>query len=318
MRALVTGVAGFIGSHLGERLVDSGVSVVGIDGFTDYYDPKLKRENLEGLVRSEGFRLVEGNLRELDLGDWLADVDVVFHLAAQPGVRRSWGREFEIYLNENLLATQLLLEAVRDFGVDRLVLASSSSIYGDAERMPTPEDASPRPVSPYGVTKLAGEHLCRLYFSRFEVPVVMLRYFTVYGPRQRPDMAFTRFIQAVADGEAIEVFGDGLQSRDFTYVDDAVSATIAAGSSGRPGEVYNIAGGSQATVLDVIESLGELVGHEVAVRHLPPVPGDARHTSASIEKAAADLEYAPRTPLSEGLSRQVAAGPRGGAGADAE
>jgi nucleoside-diphosphate-sugar epimerase len=317
MRALVTGVAGFIGSHLGERLVDSGVSVVGIDGFTDYYDPGLKRANLERLGRSEGFELFEGSLRELDLGDCLAGVDVVFHLAAQPGVRRSWGREFEVYLNENLLATQLLLEASRDAGIDRLVFASSSSIYGDAERMPTHEDAAPRPVSPYGVTKLAGEHLCRLYFSRFDVPIVMLRYFTVYGPRQRPDMAFTRFIQAAADGAAIEVFGDGQQSRDFTYVDDAVSATVAAASSGRPGEVYNIAGGSQATVLEVIESLRELVGHEVTVRHLPPVPGDARHTSASVEKAVDDLEYAPRTPLSEGLSRQVAAGPRGGTETDA-
>ena len=234
MSALITGVAGFIGSHLAERLVGSGVSVVGADGFTTYYDPSLKRRNVEALAGSDRFRLVEGNLRDLDLSELLDGVDVVYHLAAQPGVRRSWGREFEIYLNENLLATQLLLEAVRNTEVRRFVFASSSSVYGDAERLPTRESDTPRPVSPYGVTKLAGEHLCHLYFSRFDVPTVPLRYFTVFGPRQRPDMAFTRFIQAATDDTEIEVFGDGLQSRDFTYVDDAVSATIAAGEKGRP------------------------------------------------------------------------------------
>ena len=196
--ALVTGVAGFIGSHLAERLVESGVKVVGIDALTDYYDPSLKRSNLEGLQGSDAFRFINGNLRDLDLGASLADVDVVYHLAAQPGVRRSWGREFEVYLNENLLATQLLFEEAKDAGIERLVFASSSSVYGDAETFPTPETAVPQPVSPYGMTKLAGEHLCRLYCSRFGVPIVMLRYFTVYGPRQRPDMAFTRFIRAVA------------------------------------------------------------------------------------------------------------------------
>ena len=260
MSVLITGVAGFIGSHLAERLVDSGESVVGTDGFTTYYDPTLKRRNIEDLARSERFRLVEGNLRDLELSGLLAGVDVVYHLAGQPGVRRSWGREFEIYVNENLLATQLLLEAVRDTDVRRFVFASSSSVYGDAERLPTCESDTPQPVSPYGVTKLACEHLCHLYFSRFGVPTVPLRYFTVFGPRQRPDMAFTRFIEAATEEREIEIFGDGLQSRDFTYVDDAVSATIAASSRGRPGEVYNVAGGSQATVLQVIEILGDLLG----------------------------------------------------------
>ncbi|MEK6326230.1 MAG: NAD-dependent epimerase/dehydratase family protein [Actinomycetota bacterium] len=307
MSVLITGVAGFIGSHLAERLVDSGASVVGTDGFTTYYDPTLKRGNLEGLERSERFRLVEGNLRDLELSELLAGVDVVYHLAGQPGVRRSWGREFEVYLNENLLATQLVLEAVRGTDVRRFVFASSSSVYGDAERLPTRESDTPRPVSPYGVTKLAGEHLCHLYFSRFDVPTVALRYFTVFGPRQRPDMAFTRFIQAAMEDREIEVFGDGLQSRDFTYVDDAVSATIAAAEKGRPGEAYNIAGGAQATVLEVIELLGELLGLGVPVRHLPPVPGDARHTGADVEKARGDLGYAPRTGLKEGMSKQIAA-----------
>jgi UDP-glucuronate 4-epimerase len=307
MPVLITGVAGFIGSHLGERLVDSGESVVGIDSFTTYYDPAVKRRNIERLMSSDSFRLVEGSLREVDLNDLVAGVDVVYHLAAQPGVRRSWGREFEIYLDENLLAMQQLLEVVRGAGVERFVFASSSSIYGDAERLPTHESDSPLPVSPYGVTKLAGEHLCHLYFSRFEVPTVPLRYFTVFGPRQRPDMAFTRFIHAAAEDREIEVFGDGLQSRDFTYVDDAVAATIAAAERGRPGEVYNVAGGAQATVLEVIEILGELLGRSVPVRHLPPVPGDARHTGGDIEKARGDLGYAPRMGLREGLSRQIAA-----------
>jgi nucleoside-diphosphate-sugar epimerase len=307
MRALVTGVAGFIGSHLAERLVDAGASVVGIDSFTTYYDPELKRRNVEGLAGLDAFTLVEGDLRDMDLGDSLAGVDVVYHLAAQPGVRRSWGKEFEIYLNENLLALQLLLEAVRSAQISRLVFASSSSIYGDAESFPTPETASPRPVSPYGVTKLAGEHLCHLYFSRFGVPIVMLRYFTVYGPRQRPDMAFSRFIEAAARDQEIEVFGDGEQSRDFTYVEDAVGATIAAASEGHPGAVYNVAGGSQATVGEVIERLEALLGRGVRVRHLPPVPGDARHTSADITSARRDLGYAPSVRLEDGLARQVAA-----------
>jgi UDP-glucuronate 4-epimerase len=307
MRALVTGVAGFIGSHLAERLVGSGASVVGIDSFTTYYDPERKRANVEGLAGLDAFTLVEGDLRDMDLGDRLAGVDVVYHLAAQPGVRRSWGKEFAIYLNENLLALQLLLEAVRSAQISRLVFASSSSVYGDAESFPTPETASPRPVSPYGVTKLAGEHLCHLYFSRFAVPIVMLRYFTVYGPRQRPDMAFSRFIDAAAEDREIEVFGDGEQSRDFTYVEDAVGATIAAASRGRPGAVYNVAGGSQATVGEVIERLEELLGRDVRVRHLPPVPGDARHTSADIASARSDLGYAPSVRLEDGLARQVAA-----------
>ena len=306
MRALVTGVAGFIGSHLAEALVASGNDVVGVDSFAPYYDAELKRDNLAGLADAASFRLVEGNLREVDLGEVLEGVDVVFHLAAQPGVRRSWGQEFAVYTNENVLATQRLLEGVKAHAPVPFVFASSSSIYGDAERLPTPESAQPRPVSPYGVTKLACEHLCRLYFSRFEVPAVMLRYFTVYGPRQRPDMAFSRFISAASGGHPVEVFGDGLQSRDFTYVADAVAATIAAGQAGRPGEVYNVAGGSQATVLDVLKTLRGLVDREIEVHHLPPVPGDARHTGGDTEKARRDLSFAPTTGLAEGLAEQVA------------
>jgi UDP-glucose 4-epimerase len=307
MRALITGGAGFIGSHLAERLLASGATVVAVDGFTDYYDPGLKRANLERALESESFSLVEGNLRDLDLAEAVDEADVVYHLAAQPGVRRSWGTEFGVYANENLLATQMLLEALKDTDVKRVVFASSSSIYGDAESMPTLESAVPRPVSPYGITKLAGEHLCRLYFSRYGVPVVTLRYFTVYGPRQRPDMAFNRFIDAAVHDREIEVFGDGAQSRDFTYVDDAVSATIAAGAKGEPGGVYNVAGGSQATVAGVLEILEGVLGHRVRVRHLAAVPGDARHTSADIGNARRDLEYEPTVGLREGLAKQAAA-----------
>jgi nucleoside-diphosphate-sugar epimerase len=199
-----------------------------------------------------------------------------------------------------------MLEAARESGIERFVFASSSSVYGDAERLPTQESETPRPISPYGVTKLAAEHLCRLYFSRFGVPVTALRYCTVYGPRQRPDMAFSRFIESAIEGRTIEIYGDGLQTRDFTYVDDAVTATVAAGSVGRPGEIYNIAGGAQATVADVIELLGELLGQKVPVRHLPVAGGEPRHTGAEIGKARQDLGYAPVTSLEQGLARQLA------------
>jgi UDP-glucose 4-epimerase len=306
MRSLVTGAAGFIGSHLAERLVAQGESVVGVDSFADYYDPEIKRRNVAELTASDSFELVEGNLRELDLGPLLEGVDVVYHLAAQPGVRRSWGSEFQIYVNENLLAAQLLLEAVRESELRRFVYASSSSIYGDAERLPTPESVSPRPVSPYGVTKLALEHLCELYFKRSVVPVVGLRYFTVYGPRQRPDMAFNRFISAALAGEELEVFGDGLQSRDFTYVDDVVAATMAAAEGGEPGSVYNVSGGSQATVLDVLKILERLLGRPVRVTHLGSVPGDARHTGGDTARARRDLGYAPTVDLEDGIARQLA------------
>lgn len=307
MRALVTGAAGFIGSHLVEKLLGSGAEVVGIDAFTDYYPPERKRANLAPLLREDGFRLVEGDLVELDLGELLRDGDTIFHLAAQPGVRRSWGRDFEVYTTQNVLATQRLLEAAKGVAIDRLVYASSSSIYGDAETFPTRESQTPRPVSPYGVTKLAAEHLCLLYRSKFDVPAVAVRYFTVFGPRQRPDMAFCRFIDAALEGQPIEVFGDGLQVRDFTYVADAVAATIAAGSKAEPGAVYNVAGGTEATVLDVVEVLERILGVEVAVEHKPPVPGDARRTGADVERARDDLGFAPSVALEEGMAEQVRA-----------
>jgi UDP-glucuronate 4-epimerase len=308
LRAVVTGVAGFIGSRLAERLLEAGDSVLGVDRFSSYYDESLKRRNVEGLQAHERFELIEDDLNAIELVPLLDAADVVLHLAAQPGIRSSWGTEFDVYVNDNVLATQRLLEAARETGLGRLVLASSSSVYGAAERFPVVESDAPRPISPYGVTKLSAEHLCRLYSAEFSVPTVILRYFTIFGPRQRPDMAFCRFIDAALEGRPVEVFGDGSQSRDFTYVDDAVSATIAAATRGAPaGAIYNVAGGAEATVLDVIGVLEELVEAKIQARHLPAAPGDPRRTGADTTRARSDLGFAPQTSLEEGLARQVEA-----------
>lgn len=307
MKALVTGAAGFIGSHLSERLLADGAEVHGVDRLSDYYGPELKRSNLAGPLESDRFEFIEGSLTELDLAKLLDGVTVVYHLAAQPGVRPSWGSDFDVYVEDNVLATQRLLEGAREASLERFVLASSSSIYGDAEYFPTEESATPAPVSPYGVTKLAAEHLCELYFKGFEVPTVRLRYFTIFGPRQRPDMAFTRFIRSALEGRPIEVFGDGGQERDFTYVADAVEATVAAGDRGTPGAVYNVAGGNHATVAQVIETLGGLLGSPPAVENLPAVVGDARKTGADTTRAREELGYSPQTSLEEGLSNQLEA-----------
>ena len=305
MRAVVTGAAGFIGSYLTEALLERGDEVVGVDCFTSYYGAERKRANLAAAEAADRFTLVEGDLNDLDAAGLLDGADVVFHLAGQPGVRASWGEEFDIYLRENVLSTQRLLEAARSAGLQKFVLASSSSVYGQAERFPTLESDAPRPVSPYGVTKLAAEHLCLLYHTAFGVPVAMLRYFTVFGPRQRPDMAFSRFVAAALEGRPLTIIGDGGQSRDFTYVADAVAATIAAGDKGTPGRIYNVAGGCQATVNEVVETLEKLVGHPLEREHRPPVPGDPRRTGADVSAARADLAYAPSTGLEAGLSRQL-------------
>ena len=305
MRALVTGAAGFIGSHLSEALLADGADVRGVDRLSSYYDPAIKRANLGLLLEQERFEFTEASLLDGGLERLLDGVDVVYHLAGQPGVRVSWGEEFQLYLDDNVLSTQRLLETARQLQLERFVLASSSSIYGNAESFPTKESAAPAPVSPYGVTKLAAEHLCHLYASGFGVPAVSLRYFTIFGPRQRPDMAFNRFIRAALEGGTIEVFGDGNQERDFTYVADAVAATIAAGERGEPGAAYNIAGGNHATVADVIQLIGALTGRDIAVEHRDPVIGDARKTGADTSRAAKDLGYAPKTSLEDGLARQI-------------
>jgi len=315
VNVLITGVAGFIGSHLGERLIHEGYRVIGIDCFTDYYPRWMKERNLANLQAHERFTLIEADLLDLDLGTLLrselsiqADptgvVGYVFHLAAQAGVRASWGRNFEVYSRNNVLATQRLLEAARDVPLKKFIYASSSSVYGDAETFPTPEDVTPRPISPYGVTKLAGDHLCLLYWRNFGVPVICLRYFTVYGPRQRPDMAFHRFIRAMLEGREIVVYGDGEQTRDFTYVDDAVEGTVRAALSDAVGDMFNIGGGSQVTVNHAIQVLETILGKQAQVQYVEPQRGDVRHTSADTRRAAM-LGYAPRTALFDGLQAEA-------------
>ena len=288
-RFVVTGAAGFIGSHLAEALRSQGDEVVAVDAFTDYYDPELKERNAVGL-----------DVLRLDLAEDaldLAGVDGVFHLAGQPGVRASWGGNFELYVRRNVLATQRVLEAAVAGGV-RVVFASSSSIYGDAEAYPTPEETEPRPISPYGITKLACEHL--VYAYRAEA--VVLRYFTVYGPRQRPDMFFARMLAALAEGSEFTLYGDGSASRSFTYVDDAVGATIAAMERGSG--IYNVGGGSETTVREAIELAERISGRTLDVSRHEAQAGDVRRTRAEIERIRAELGWEARTPLEEGLRAQ--------------
>jgi len=304
MKALITGVAGFIGSHLAGRLLDEGASVAGIDCFTDYYPRALKELNLSALQDRPGFRFIESTIQAADLDGLLAGSTHVFHLAAQAGVRKSWGRDFQIYTVNNVEATQVLLEAAVGKPIEKLVYASSSSVYGDDGALPMREDALPGPVSPYGVSKLAAEHLCLLYHRNFGIPAVALRYFTVYGPRQRPDMAFHRFIRAALENRPIVVYGDGEQTRDFTYVADAVSATVAAGRVGVPGRVYNIGGGSRVSINRVLAIVGGLASSPVEVRYQAAEKGDMRDTYADTARAREDLAFCPSHALEEGLAAE--------------
>ncbi|HEX7088253.1 MAG TPA: NAD-dependent epimerase/dehydratase family protein [Vicinamibacterales bacterium] len=304
MKALVTGAAGFIGSHLTARLLRGGAEVVGIDCFTDYYPRPMKETNL-GVNRGHpGFRFVEARLQDADLPALLEGVTHVFHLAAQAGVRRSWGREFAVYTSHNIDATQRLLEACVGRPIRKLVYASSSSVYGDEVSIPMREDQLPRPVSPYGVTKLAAEHLCHLYAVNHGVPATSLRYFTVYGPRQRPDMAFRRFLTAAIAGEPLTVYGDGTQTRDFTFVDDAVAATVAAAERGVPGRAYNIGGGSRVSVNDVLAIVERLAGRPLKVRRESAQKGDMRDTYADTTLAKTDLGFEPSVTLADGLEAE--------------
>ncbi len=305
MSVLITGVAGFIGSAIARRLLDEGQEVVGIDSFSDYYDASLKKTNL-GTIPEDGFTFVNGDLNAVDLDDLLGGVDTVFHEAGQPGVRKSWGQDFATYVDANVLATQRLLEAAhRAASLQRLVYASSSSIYGNAARYPVTEDDVPRPLSPYGVTKLAAEHLCTLYAENFGVPTVSLRYFTVYGPGQRPDMAFNRFIRATLAGDPIEVYGSGEQIRDFTFVDDVVEANLlAARGDVPPGSVFNVSGGTSVSVNEVLEVLGGIAGREVQVNRTDAVAGDVRRTGGSADRIEAALGWRPTVGIEAGLQAQ--------------
>jgi len=303
-RVVVTGAAGFIGSHLCDRLLADGHEVVGIDSFSDYYERSRKKENLEAARSNDRFTLVELDLVDGDVARALRGAVVVFHLAGQPGVRPSWGDHFDRYVQDNVVGTQRVLEALRERPVERLVFASSSSVYGDAEMFPTKETALPRPVSPYGMTKLAAEHLAFVYNRNFGTPVTSLRYFTVYGPRQRPDMAFHRFMEALVEGEEIEIYGDGEQTREFTFIADAVEGTVRAATADVVGQVINLGGGSRVTVNRVLDTLEDISGMKARRRYLAAAPGDPRHTGASINLAREKLGWEPRVTLREGLTRE--------------
>ncbi len=306
MKIVVTGAAGFIGSHLTEALCASGHQVLGIDCITDYYDPMEKRRNLCALSQLPGFSFEEADLRTAALAPLLDGASIVMHQAGQPGVRKSWSTGFSDYCEHNIKATQQLLEAARTVGTPRFVYASSSSVYGNAPAYPTVETDLPRPFSPYGVTKLAAEHLCGLYAANWGVPTVSLRYFTVYGPRQRPDMAMRRLADAAVSGTPFTLFGDGLQVRDFTYVADVVAANIAAGVEDvPPGTVVNIAGGSHAVMADVIEMIGELAGAPVVIRRSGREAGDVQRTGGAVDRAYELLNWEPMVPLRDGLAAQV-------------
>ncbi len=301
MTVIVTGCAGFIGSNLVERLLEKGYDVVGIDCFTDYYSRKIKERNVSGFVDEITF--IEKDILDVDVAI-IKDVDVIFHLAAQAGVRASWGEEFEIYTRNNILTTQRLLEACKKYGIVKFVYTSSSSVYGNVNELPMREDMYPKPFSPYGVTKLAAENLCELYRMNFGIPAISLRYFTVYGERQRPDMAFHRFIRAMMDGREIVIYGDGKQTRDFTYVGDVVDATIKAAESDAVG-VFNIGGGSRVELIEAVREIERAVGVEAKIRFEGAKKGDVRDTYADITKAKEELGYKPRVKLGEGIRREV-------------
>src|SRR3954468_4935499 len=308
MRTLVTGTAGFIGSHLSEALLDAGHEVVGVDAITPYYETTAKWANLQGLLQARGFTFIHRDLRRSDLDSLVRGTDVVFHLAGQPGVRPSWENGFGAYAEHNVIATQRLLEACRHVSIERFVYASSSSVYGNAAAYPTREDDLPAPHSPYGVTKLAGEHLCALYAANYGLPTTMLRYFTVFGPRQRPDMGINRFIEAAIAGKPLPLYGDGQQIRDFTYVADVVDATARAGMATdlAPGTVLNIAGGSATTVNELIELIATKVGRDVQIERKPPQAGDVQATGGSIAQARSLLGWTPRVGLADGVALQAA------------
>ena len=306
MRVLVTGAAGFIGSHLVEECLRRGWDVTAVDALTTYYSPTTKVRNAEHFRRHPRCSYLEQDVLDVDLPSLLADVSVVVHLAAQAGVRASWGQSFDVYTQLNITVLQRLLEASRHAPIERFVFGSSSSVYGEAEALPTTEETTLKPLSPYGATKALGEHLTYLYFRNFEVPAVNLRLFSVYGPRQRPDMAFHRAIEAALTGVEFRLFGDGRQTRDFTYVADVVDGILAAAERAPAGTTYNLGGGSNTSMIEALEIIDRETGGGLRVVHEETQRGDARDTSADISAAARDLGYAPRWSVASGLAEQVA------------
>ncbi|OCQ97848.1 UDP-glucose 4-epimerase [Oscillatoriales cyanobacterium USR001] len=306
VNCIVTGAAGFIGSHLVETLLNEGKTVIGVDHFNNYYDSALKRKNITQFEKNSAFQLIEGDILDLNWRSLLIETEVIYHQAAQAGVRASWGDGFRAYTDRNINATQILLEAAKDAPhLQRFVYASSSSIYGNAEAFPTPETTCPQPVSPYGITKLAGERLCGLYHQNFAVPTTALRYFTVYGPRQRPDMAFHKFFKAILHDEAITIYGDGQQTRDFTFISDCIAANLAAANVPEAiGQVFNIGGGSRVVLTEIIKTIEKIVNRPIHLKFIENAIGDARHTSADTSKAEKILGYQPQVSLVEGLTQE--------------
>jgi len=302
MKALVTGCAGFIGSHLVDRLLKEGYRVIGIDCLTDYYPREIKEQNIKGAIAHENFTFIKQDIVEMKK---FPEVDIVFHQAAQAGVRTSWGANFEVYTRNNILATQILLEFYKEEKIEKFVYASSSSVYGDADKLPIQEYSPKRPISPYGVTKLAAENLCYLYYKNYSLPVVSFRYFTVYGPRQRPDMAINKFAHRIIEGKEIEVYGNGNQTRDFTYVSDVIEANILAADKDVCGECFNIGGGARISINELIKKLEAKIGETAKVKYSRSEKGDVQHTFADILKSAKILGYKPKVSIDEGIKKYV-------------
>ena len=304
MKSVVTGVAGFIGSHLAERLLRAGHEVVGIDNFLDNYPRYFKDHNLTALLSETRFSFIESNLLRSDLSALLRGATYVFHLAGQPGVRASWGKEFTRYTDNNIVATQLLLEAAKGLALSKFVYASTSSVYGDTDDLPMREDGFTRPVSPYGATKLAAEHLCHLYWKAFSVPTVSLRFFTVYGPRQRSDMFFHLFLRALSRGDEVPLFDDGEQTRDFTFCDDIVDGIMAAASYPGRGEIFNLGGGSEISLINAIHLAERITGRKAKLQRFDRQMGDVRRTRARLDQAHDKLGYVPKIDLEQGLTEE--------------
>lgn len=305
MRCLVTGAAGFVGSHLCERLIKEGMEVIGVDSFCDYYPRSIKQNNISKLLTHPSFRFIEADILNLDLSELLKDLDYIFHQAAQAGVRASWGKNFEAYVRNNIQASQYLLEACKIWPVKAFIHASSSSVYGETRDLPMKEGGETKPISPYGVTKLAAEHLCNLYWRNFGIPIIILRYFTVYGPRQRPDMAFHKMLTATLNGDLITIYGDGEQTRDFTFISDVVEANLLAMKCGAFGETFNIGGGSRVSLKDTLKLLSQITKKDLKIRYIEPQKGDVRDTWADTSKAKKFLAFHPKIGLEEGLTKEL-------------
>jgi UDP-glucose 4-epimerase len=304
MNYLVTGAAGFIGSHLCKKLLRDGAHIVALDAFTDFYARSIKENNIRDLIRHPHFQFIAADILDQDLDKIMEKADIVYHFAAQPGVRTSWGSNFSIYTKNNIDATQKLLEAARKTKLKKFIYASSSSVYGLSPQLPMKETSALHPYSPYGVTKLAAENLCFLYHKNYGIPCVALRFFTVYGPGQRPDMAFHKFFKSILKDEEITIFGDGQQTRDFTFIDDIISANLSSIENGRAGENYNLGGGTRVKLSDIIPILEDITQKTVKIRYAQGQKGDVQHTYADIRKAKKDLQYSPECPLEEGLRSQ--------------